>query len=78
MIYENTLNGHQIETGNLAWFGALLFGPLYFLYKGMTAWFFISFFTAIITAGISHFVIPLFVYRIAKNHYGEKGYKRIE
>jgi len=68
------LNNHMesIYTG-FSW-PCLLFGPFWFLYKGMIALAIMSFFAAGITFGFSTVVFPFLANNQHYNHLLKKGY----
>lgn len=57
----------------LAWLWTLLFGPVYFAYKG--AWFHAvaSLVAAVVTLGLSWIIYPLFAAHLLRNHYLRQG-----
>lgn len=59
----------------VSWLWVLLFGPLWFVAKGVWTWAIVSLFVAVITAGISWFVFPFFTYKIIRSHYVHKGWE---
>lgn len=75
MEFTNPSNRHKIKIDNLCYLWALLFGVLYFLYHGSIKWFLGTVFLALITAGLSHFIVVFFTKSILKEIYLEKGWK---
>jgi len=73
MKFKNTQNGY-IEETSLTFLWVLLFGVFYFLYKKIWNHFFISLGLAIITAGISWLIYPLYGNLIVRQHYLRNGW----
>jgi len=75
--YKHPLNGHRVKVGSLGPFlGALVFGALYFLYKGSVKHFFLYILLAPLTLGLSMLLYPFKARAILERMYLEKGYKR--
>jgi len=74
-VYENPLNGKRVTVGSLGPFlGCLFFGGFYFLVKGSTKHFLMSWLIAIVTVGISWFIYPFFAPGIIRHMYEDKGF----
>lgn len=76
MKFENK-NGHIEETSN-EWIWCLLFGALYFVYKGIWIHAIISFALAWFTFGISWLIYPFFAKDIVLNNYSKNGWVEIK
>ncbi|WP_300160022.1 hypothetical protein [Solidesulfovibrio sp.] len=65
--------GHVVRFER-AWLWALLFGPLYFAWRG--AWFhaFMGIFAVVLTAGLAWLVYPFFAARLLRRHYLRQGF----
>lgn len=72
-IFNNPKTGENVNI-SIAWLWTLLFGSFYFMFKGNWKHFFISFFAACFTAGISWLIYPFFAKKIMRNYYLEKGW----
>ena len=68
---------NYIETCKAPRFFSLLFGPLYFIFKGSVRHAVISFILAALTGGVSHFIYPLFTKSALRGHYGRKGFEEV-
>lgn len=86
-LYKNPSNGHTEAIGFSSILLALLFGPLYFLVKGVWThailYFVIGFFLASSVFGIPVLIVMWLVYAlcvplIMKGHYGGKGWERVD
>lgn len=74
--FRNPANGYTQSVNPLTSFvGCLLFGVLYFAYKGAWKHAFISLFAALITFGISWLIYPFFAFGCVKNSYLERGWR---
>jgi hypothetical protein len=72
--YIDTRNGHVHKyMAKDSFFGALFFGPFYFLFKGMLAWFLIACFLNAITFGFAWIFVAAFAPMIRKNHLLNQG-----
>lgn len=73
--FVDTRNGHAHSyLAKDSFFGALFFGPLYWLYKGMVGWFFISMLLNLMTFGFAWLFIAPFAPMIRKNHLLNQGF----
>ena len=78
MKYTNPNNGYEVSDGGaFSWLWCLLFGPLYFAVRGNWGWFFLAFIIALCTLGISHLILPFFVYKINRTHLLRQGYTNL-
>jgi len=74
--FINPSNGYTQTVKPLTAFaGCLLFGVLYFAYKGVWKHALISFVAAFMTFGISWLIYPFFAYGCVKNAYLERGWR---
>lgn len=73
LAFQNPQNGH-IEEAPRPGLWSLLFGPLYFAYKGAWAGFLIAFAAGLLTFGISHFVVPFFARALVRHAYLGRGW----
>lgn len=77
-VYENPQNGHKEGFNTIgAFFYALLFAPIYFIYKGAWGAGIFAFVLAVMTAGLSHLIMPFFAKGILHNAYMRKGWKQV-
>jgi len=78
-IYENPSNGYREQFSQVPVMAlTLLFGCLYFAYRGVWKHALISFVAAFMTLGLSWLVYPLFAYQALRTSYLERGWKEIE
>ena len=73
MYFQNPANGY-IERVNLPFLWTLLFGPIYFAVRGVWTHAVVSFFLAMLTAGLSWLVYPFFAKGILETNYLRKGW----
>lgn len=76
MTYINQANGHRETVGTLGpviW--TLLFGPLYFMVRGVWSHAVLSIIIGIITVGLSWFIYPFFAPGIVRKNYLSRGWK---
>lgn len=74
MFFEHTKTGYtEYYNEKTAWLWCLLFGPFYWMVRGHWAHVFISFALAMVTAGLSSFVYPIFANRINTAAYAKRG-----
>ena len=76
--FKNPVNGYVEIIHPRTWFYCLMFGPIYFGYKGIWTHVFISFVLIPITFGMAWFAYPLFAYSIIKKSYLQKGWIEIK
>ena len=76
--FKNKSNGHIEEISGVTWLWAFLFGPFYFMFKGIWKHAVISFFAAIFTACISVFIYPFFAKGIVRKNYLHNGWKEVK
>lgn len=75
--YINPINDYKVHDGSTAcWLWPVLFGGLYFAFRGNWSWFFIYALLFIGTLGLSFFVVPFFTRKINRTHLLRKGYKQ--
>lgn len=77
MRYLNPINGYA-EDSSLPFLWCLLFGPLYFLAKGIWLHAVASLVLALCTAGMSWLIYPFAAGSIVRSHYGRRGWTRID
>jgi len=75
MVLVNKSNGHTVNTG-MAWLWTLLFGALYFAYKGIWGHAILSIIIACLTMCISWLIYPFFAGKLIEDHYLKLGYER--
>ena len=75
--YENPTNGYQEKVGS-AGLMCFLFGPLYFLAKGIWTHAIISAVAAILTCGLSWLVYPFCARTLVEQNYLRKGWMPVE
>jgi hypothetical protein len=75
-IYYHPNNPHKIVSvgEGYAWW-VILFGAVWFWFKGMVARGFLYWFLSILTLGLFWFIAPFFAYRQYEQHLIERGYK---
>jgi len=75
MIITNPQNNYS---ESISYFGTfiwtLLFGALYFAYKGIWTHFVVGVILAVATYGLSWLIYPFFSYSILKKHYLKNGW----
>lgn len=76
--FQNPANGY-VEHSNspVSWLWVLLFGPFYFIARGIWTHAIISLVAAIVTVGLSWLVYPFAVYAITNNHYRRQGWVQL-
>lgn len=72
--FLNPANNYTEKTDGFIFLWYLLFGPLYFLYKGMYGWAVISLISAVFTYGFSHFFLCFFAPMLVDGHYRKSGW----
>ena len=73
--FTNPANNYREESsGPFSWLWVLIFGPIYFAFKGNWKHVFIWLILAFITSGISALIYPFFVYGINDKHYLKRGW----
>jgi hypothetical protein len=76
MEFENQANAY-VEEVDGAWFYTLIFGCFYLGYKGAWMAAVLAFFAALLTAGISWLVLPIFADEILRKSYLQRGWKEV-
>ena len=76
MEFENPANGY-VEEVDGAWFYTLIFGCFYLGYKGAWMAAILAFLAALLTAGISWLVLPIFADEIIRKSYLQRGWKEL-
>lgn len=72
--YSNPTNGYKELFGSTSsFFATLIFGPFYFIYKGVWLHVVISIILAHLTEGLSWFIYPFFTKAILRKYYLKKG-----
>jgi hypothetical protein len=71
----NPANGYKMPISSLSWLWCILFGPFFFLYKGVWKHFFISFILSLLTFWIVSLIYAFFAKSIIINNFGERGWK---
>ena len=61
-----------------SWLWVLLFGPLYWVIRGVWRHAVAHLILAILTAGIVHFLYPFFTYSILRKHYLRQGSRPLD
>lgn len=73
--FTNAANGYTVRaTTSFTWLWCLLFGFLFFAYKGVWRHAVIGLVAAMFTFGISWLIYPFFASAIIRNHYREQGW----
>jgi hypothetical protein len=79
MLFKNPQNSYIEEaSSSLSWLWVLLFGPFYWIVRGIWKHAVLSFLLALFTFGISHLIYPFFTYSILKAHYLKNGWIPLE
>jgi len=76
MKFKNIHTGEEIRIEH-PFLLVLLFGSLYFAYKGCFGAAVVSFIIAAMTAGLSWFIFPFFGSSIIRRDYEKRGYYKI-
>lgn len=75
IAFTNPANNYTTTgTTPFTWLWCLLFGPLFFVYKGVWSHAVISIVAAFITFGISWLIYPFFASWAIKHHFQTKGW----
>ncbi|MDC3385625.1 hypothetical protein OAW67_00505 [Planktomarina sp.] len=77
MTFENPQNGYRETVSRFAWVWALLFGFLYFAFKGVWRHALIGLLLGLVTAGFSWLIYPFFARSIVANHYRRQGWVEV-
>jgi len=72
--FKNPANGYVEFVNPRSWLFCLLFGPIYFAYKGIWTHVFLSIVLAPITLGVSWLIYPFFVNSIIKGAFSKNGW----
>ncbi len=79
MQFKNPSNNYPEEVSSkISWLWCLLFGPIYWIYKGIWRHAIIHLILAIITAGGASLVYPFFTYKIIRNHFNRIGWVNVD
>lgn len=79
MQFRNVINGHTVKFNRWVEFiTCLVFGTLYFLYRGHYGHALISLILAVLTSGFSWLIYPFFVEKINEAAYLNKGWVKVE
>jgi hypothetical protein len=70
----NPINQYKQPISNLSWLWCLLFGGLFFAFKGVWKHFVISFVLSVVSFGVAWFIYPFFARKIVINSYLERGW----
>tara|TARA_B100000405_G_scaffold293816_1_gene246391 strand:+ start:96 stop:344 length:249 start_codon:yes stop_codon:yes gene_type:complete len=77
--FKNPRNDKDIQTASgIAWLWFLIFGPWYFLYKGIWKHFFLSTFIGIGTLGFGLLIYVFFINEITRKSYEDSGWIEIK
>ena len=77
MQLENPSNGYRETVSRFTWLWALIFGALYFAYKGIWRHFVIGLILGVCTAGISWLIYPFFAKGIVVKSYQKQGWREV-
>ena len=78
MKFKNKTNGYIEKVSSpVSWLWVLLFGPIYWVVKGVWRHAVIHFILFLISFGILHLIYPFFTYSILKKHYLKNGWEEI-
>jgi len=67
--------GTYVENSPAPWFWNLIFGPLYWLYKGVYSHFFLEIIVLFLTYGLGWFFYPFFANSILRKYYLRNGWE---
>jgi len=76
MKYKNKNN--YVENSPVPFIWCLIFGSLYFIYKGIWVHAIISLILAVVTMGLSWLIYPFFASTILENNYLKNGWKEVK
>ena len=76
MEFENPANSY-VEEVDGAWFYTLIFGCFYLSYKGAWMAAILGFVSALMTAGISWLILPIFADEIIRKSYLQRGWEEL-
>lgn len=76
MRFQNPANGYEEEVSN-AFLWALLFGPLYFVVRGVWTHAAAALLLIPVTAGVSWLVYPFLAKKVLRKSYLQKGWKEV-
>ena len=78
MKFKNKTNGYiEIVSSPISWLWVLLFGPIYWVVKGVWRHAGIHLVLFVASLGILHLIYPFFTYSILKKHYLKNGWEEI-
>ena len=78
MKSKNTRNNYtETVSTPISWLWVFLFGPIYWVVKGVWRHAVIHFILFLISFGILHLIYPFFTYSILKKHYLKNGWEEI-
>tara|TARA_B100000768_G_scaffold116398_1_gene107730 strand:- start:420 stop:653 length:234 start_codon:yes stop_codon:yes gene_type:complete len=77
VTFEHPGNGYQESITNFAILWCLVFGSLYFAYKGIWRHFVLSLVIGLFTFGVSWFIYPFFAKNIIATQYRKNGWLEI-
>lgn len=72
-VYRNPLNGYTVHVGIMSNIAVFVFSFIFFIYKGYWRQFWIMFFTC----GLAWLWYLFFIQGAIRNHYLERGWRRI-
>jgi len=78
MKFKNPANDYSEEISVIVWFWMLLFGPFYFVFKGIWGHAVGSAVLVVLTGGIAWLIYPFFAKSIIRKHYLRHGWIEIE
>lgn len=78
MEFQNSKNDYILRVASpFSWLWVLLFGPFYWVYKGVYRHAILGVLLGMVTIGISHFIYPFCTYTILRKHFLERGWIEI-
>ena len=78
MRFANPMNNyHEVGGTTFSWLWCFLFGPIYFIYKGIWSHALLCLIMAIITMGFSQLIYPFFAYTVVNSHYRRRGWRLV-
>ena len=79
MLFQHPHSDYVEESATqVSWLWVLLFGPLYWVIRGVWRHAVAHFVLALVTGGIAWLVYPFFTYSILRTHYLRQGWRPLD
>ena len=79
MQFKNPSNNYiEKVSSSFSWLWCCLFGPIYWIYKGIWRHAIIHLILVVITAGGVSLIYPFFTYKIIRNHFNKIGWVKVD